>query len=178
MEIVNDQLIIIVPNSEALIEAQHHGIKDRSVGQYYMSEKVDEVKKFLNNLTGYFYLDLLVTKLNTTVLLEKLRSNALQSCYKSNLITQDSALKSLEWVIKIDHLHKIQPPTINEYAKYLKFDTSDEILRCYLRLCLGDLCKIVIRKLCNYCFILYIEENGSFNQKLQDDEFSKWEINR
>lgn len=177
MEIKDDRLSIFVPNSEAVIEAQHYGIKNRTVGQYYMSEKTDQVISFLNNMNGDFFVDLLITKHNMEKLLEKLKSNLLQSSFKNNLKTQDSTLKSLDWILKSDHLHKITPPTVNEHAKYLKFNSSDEVLRCMLRLCLGDLCKIIIRKLSYNCFLIYIEENGSFSQKLDDDEFSKWEKN-
>ena len=36
--IYKDYIEITIPNSEASIDAQHVGIKDRSVGSYYMSD--------------------------------------------------------------------------------------------------------------------------------------------
>ena len=40
-----DRIEISIPNSEASICAQHEGIKDRSVGSYYMSDIYENVKK-------------------------------------------------------------------------------------------------------------------------------------
>ena len=39
-----DRIEITVPNSEASICAQHEGIKDRTVGSYYMSDIYENVK--------------------------------------------------------------------------------------------------------------------------------------
>ena len=75
MEIFVDRIEVHVPNSEALIEAQHYGIKDRTVGQYYMSEKSNEVIGFLNNLQGVFYLDFHISRSNIIALIEKLKEN-------------------------------------------------------------------------------------------------------
>lgn len=48
----NNLLRFDIPNSEASIDAQHFGIKDRTVGQYYMSEQYEICNGFLENLEG------------------------------------------------------------------------------------------------------------------------------
>ena len=55
--IYDNRIEISIPNSEAMICAQHVGIKDRTVGSYYMSESAGDVIAFLNNLKGEFYID-------------------------------------------------------------------------------------------------------------------------
>lgn len=178
MEIFENYIEINVPNSEALIEAQHFGIKNRTVGQYYMSEKHNEVISFLNNLEGKFYLDLYVSFGNIEILLAKLKDNRLETCFKTGLTSQTAALKTIDWYMhKNDHLYRIESPTVNDQAKYLKFDITDEYLKCFLRLCLGDLSKIIIKKLSNDCFLIYIKENETFQDKLDNDIFARWENN-
>jgi hypothetical protein len=177
MEIFVDRIEVHVPNSEALIEAQHYGIKDRTVGQYYMSEKSNEVIGFLNNLQGVFYLDFHISRSNIIALIEKLKDNRLENCFKTNLISQYSTLKTIDWLITKDHLYEISPPSINENNKYLKFDLTNTYQKCFFRLCLGDLTKIVIRKMSSDCFVIYLDENGTFQSKLDNNEFNNWEIN-
>ena len=140
-------------------------------------KKTSGVLDFLNLLEGQFYLDLCITKSNITVLMNKIKDNAIEACFKTQLSSQESALDSLDWLLKSGHIHQINPPTINEHAKYLKFDTDDDYLRCFVRLCLGDLCKIIIKKLSKNCFIIYLEENGTFESKLDNDVFTEWECN-
>jgi hypothetical protein len=175
MEILKDRIEINVPNSEALIEAQHHGIKDRTVGQYYMSERTSHVLDFLNQLRGTFYLDFCVSKSNIQLLLDKLVNNKLESCFKTNLTSQFSTIKTIDSQVQKIHLYPINPPTINDNGKYLKFDYSNIYHKCFFRLCLGDLTKIIIRRLDQTCFVIYLEENNTFEAKLASDEFSKWE---
>ena len=52
-----DRIEITVPNSEASICAQHEGIKDRTVGSYYMSDIYENVKEFLNDFVGLYYIN-------------------------------------------------------------------------------------------------------------------------
>ena len=53
----DDRIEISIPNSEASICAQHEGIKDRTVGSYYMSDIYENVKSFLNDFEGNYYID-------------------------------------------------------------------------------------------------------------------------
>ena len=48
----NNIIRIDVPNSEANINAQHWGIKDREVGSYYMSDNSLKCINFLSDFIG------------------------------------------------------------------------------------------------------------------------------
>jgi len=160
MYIKNDMLIVEVPNSEANLSAQFLGIKDRTVGQYYMSEIQDQVLSFLNNLEGNYYIDFLRTKQNIAKYIEKLKSSDFEKCLKSRLKPQIAALESIEWIHNEGKsLHKINPPSINSQKKYLKLDNDDNFIRIFKDLILGDLITINIQKLSFDSFLLYLDIN-------------------
>ena len=48
----NNIIRIDVPNSEANINAQHWGIKDREVGSYYMSDNSLKCINFFSDFIG------------------------------------------------------------------------------------------------------------------------------
>ena len=58
LEIKNNLMIFSIPNSEAIVDIQRKTNKIRTVGSYYLSNLADQAEKFLNNLNGYFYVDL------------------------------------------------------------------------------------------------------------------------
>lgn len=157
MYIKNDVLIIQVPNSEASISSQLLGIKDRTVGQYYMSEIEEEVISFLNNLKGNFYIDFLRTKYNIESFIHNLKQSGFEYCLKSKLKPQIAALESINWIHNEDKsLHKINPPTINSNKKYLKFDNTDNFIKIFKDLIIGDLITINVKKVAFDAFLIYL----------------------
>jgi len=160
MYIKNDMLIVEVPNSEANLSAQFLGIKDRTVGQYYMSEIQDEVLSFLNNLEGNFYIDFLRTKQNIGYYIKKLKDSGFEQCLKSKLKPQIACLESIEWIhTEGKSLHKINPPSVNSKKKYLKLDNNDNFVRIFKDLIIGDLITINIQQLSFNSFLLFLDIN-------------------
>lgn len=157
MYIKNDMLVIEVPNSEASLSAQFLGIKDRTVGQYYMSEIQDEVLSFLNNLEGNFYIDFLRTKYNLETFIHYLKESGFENCLKSKLKPQIAALESINWIHNEGKsLHKINSPSVNVNRKYLKLDNSDNFIRIFKDLIVGDLITINIHKVSSNAFLIYL----------------------
>lgn len=159
IRIYENQLIINIPNSEASINAQHTGIKNRTVGQYYMSDKYHEVINFLNNLEGNFYIDFSRTYNYMKPMIDELVERELEDCFKCNLKTQISALETFSWLITNEEdLTKIETPIITETRKYLKFTTSNEYFALFRDICLGDLTSICIKKISNNTFLIYAKK--------------------
>lgn len=174
---INDEYIeIIVPNSEATINAQHNGIVDRSVGSYYMSENQEECSKFLNNLSGKYYIDIPTCYFNAIRFIKKLKDSNYESAFKHLLRPQKSAIETLKWYMdsEKEYLHTIPAPTINENNKYLRFENQDPIFDLIKTLTLGDLIKITIKKIGIDCFVIYIDENEKFDEYLKNNKFLQW----
>lgn len=160
MYIDHDVLIINVPNSEANLSAQFKGIKDRTVGQYYMSEMQDEILLFLNNLEGNFFIDFLRTKYYLENYVEYLKDNGFEDCLKSKLKPQIAAIESINWIDSVGKsLHKIAAPSINTNKKYLKLDNADNFIRIFKDLVIGDLITINIKKISFDVFLIYLKNN-------------------
>jgi len=157
MYIKDDILVIEVPNSEANLSAQFLGIKDRTVGQYYMSEIQDQVVLFLNNMKGNFYIDFLRTKYNLENYINYLKEKGFENCLKSKLKPQIAALESISWIHNEGKsLHKINPPTINQNKKYLKLDNTDNFIRIFKDLIIGDIITINILRMSSNSFLIFL----------------------
>lgn len=171
----NDNFVIHVPNSEASIKAQHVGIKDRSVGQYYLSEKAMLVNSFFNNMSGSFYIDFLRTRENLNPLLNRIIDLNMQNVFKSKLVDQKNSMKSLKWILDSENgFHKIDFPVITASSKYLKFNTVDEYYLVFRDMCLGDFVDIKIVRLSKDCFVMYAYDNGKFDIMYENGELEKW----
>ena len=126
-----DRIDILVPNSEAVICAQHEGIKDRTVGSYYMSESYIDVKTFLNNFEGNFYIDLAKTYYDMNKLYEEIEKQEKISVFKSCLVDQYAIIDEIDEILKSNNETIIKIPNlmVNDNAKYLKFDRNDETVK-------------------------------------------------
>lgn len=169
---LNDKIEIIIPNSEASIIAQHIGIKDRTVGAYYMSENYDGVKVFFNNFNGKIYLDLFRTKQNLENMFNYIIEENKTNLFKSNIIEQLTLINDIESNKKYDY-YEIKMPVVNENQKYIKFIKEENNIKLFEDLLLGDLTKIVIKKLNNNTFIMY----GDVIDNYQDQIDVKFHIN-
>ena len=164
-----------VPNSEANLNAQHNGNKQRTVGSYYMSERCDECLRFLNNLSGDFYVGILLTIKNCKEIIDFLVDNNYCTAFKELLIPQQNQLKALEWLIdNKEYFYKIDAPTINENRKYLKLDNFDELILGIKTLVLGDLCSVVFKKVGNNGYLIYVEENPNYKNIFDTNIILKW----
>lgn len=165
-----DRIEISIPNSEASICAQHEGIKDRTVGSYYMSEVYQDVKSFLNDFEGNYYIDLTKTFYNMNKLYAEIEQKDKINLFKSCLMDQYAIIDELEEIISSnrDTLVKIPNPSVNDNMKYLKFDKSNKYVKMFEDLLLGDLTMITIKKISNNCFVLYGSYLEEYKSKLDD----------
>ena len=175
MLINDDTLTITLPNSEATINAQHKGISDRTVGSYYLSEIGLEVQKFLNELNGEFYIDLLRTVSNLESMINLLTYNKLEKSFKRNLVPQTVGIKVIKnYIASNDSYYKIETPILLDKGKYLKIQSFDNIVSEFKDLCLGELTTIVFKKLSDNTFIIYGDVCKDFHDKLKNNRILKW----
>lgn len=175
----NDELIIEVPNSEAPISAQHYGIADKTVGSFYMSEKYKECYDFFNGFNGDFYFDIGFTLRNSKGILDILKKRGLINSFKSKLKIQFDSIVALEWYIAEEkcNYYLMTAPKINEQKKYLKINNLDQVFRIAKNLLLGDLTKLVFKRIGTNGFIMYIDKSNDFDKMVEDGTVFKWGVN-
>lgn len=171
----NNLLRFDVPNSEASIDAQHFGIKDRTVGQYYMSEQYEICNGFLENLEGEYYIDVALSLNNAKQIIAKLKDLNYKNAFKNNLVPQERALEVFEWALNNNGgFYKINPPTINDKQKYLKLDNEDTMVVNFKSLVIGDLCSVNFKKIGKNGFVIYVDKIDSFDQIIKDNKVLNW----
>lgn len=167
-----------IPNSEAALDAQHNGIKERTVGQYYMSDNYEGCFVFLAELKGDFYIDLSLSINNAKNILTILENKNYFDAFKTKLIAQSNQIKALEWSLKNEknYFYKINPPTINDQKKYLKLDNSDSVLTAFKTLLLGDLCSLYFKKIGDNGFVIYLDKNPNFDEIISSNKILHWMV--
>ncbi len=165
-----------VPNSEANINAQHCGIKDRTVGSYYMSDCYELCAAFLANFEGEYFIDVPLCIRNAKSVLDLLKEKGYQKAFKSELTPQFNALVALEWSLSDpnEYFHKINAPSVNEQQKYLKLDNDDDVITLFKTLVLGDLVSIYIKKVGQNGFLIYLDKNPKFNELMDNNDVLRW----
>ena len=167
-----NKIEIMIPNSEASIIAQHIGIKDRTVGSYYMSENYEGVREFFDNFEGKLYLDLIRTKSNMEKLYNYIIAENKVNLFKSNLVEQLTLVNEIETNEKHGY-YEINMPMVNDNQKYIKFSREENATKLFQDLLLGDLTKIIVIKLNKNTFIMY----GDTIDNYQDQIDVKFHIN-
>ncbi len=172
------ELVFTIPNSESPMEAQHKGIADRTVGSFYMSDRYQECFLFLNQFNGDFFVDIPLCVTQATKLLKTLKENNLEESFKNRLIPQFDAIEALKWYINGEKckFYRILAPTVNNQKKYLKFDNMDEVYKLLKTLLLGDLTKLIIKKIGANGFIIYVDIIDDFEEKIANKTISKWAL--
>lgn len=166
---------IDVPNSEANIDSQHCGIKDRTVGSYYMSECYDQCLDFLSYFKGEYLIDLELSIRNAKIILNELSEKNYQNAFKSKLVPQFNMLEALEWLANEEgYFYKMNPPSVNQNQKYLKLDNDDAAVTSFKTLVLGDLVSIYIRKIGDNGYIFYLDKSPNYENILQNNIILKW----
>lgn len=167
LKIKENKIEIYIPNSEAVVGAQKVGIKDKSVGSYYMSSKNDDIIAFLNGLNANFYVDFAKTMHNMTPVYKYILSNHKKFIFKEELKAQAEAIEQIIENGYHENYTRIRAPEINNNKKYLRFDKSkDKRIGLFQILLLGDLSKLVILKLADDCFMLYGETVDKWKEKI------------
>lgn len=176
LKIISDnQIEIYLPNSEAAINLQHNGLKDRSVGMFYMSEQYEGVKEFLNNFDGKFYVDLYRTYNFINPLVVKLHNLHFETFFKDGLKSIDETLIDIKKLIRLDSdFNKIPAPFVNDNKKYLQFDFNSLFFGFIRNVCLGDLTCIVIKKIDFDVFVIYAKDANSFDVICSTKKYLLW----
>lgn len=172
-----NELTFVIPNSEAPIEGQHKGIADRTVGSFYMSDRYIDCFAFLNQFKGEFYLDIGLCLANAKRMLTVLKNKGLSSSFKFSLRPQFEAVDALEWYSKQEscNYYSITPPTVNEQKKYLKFDNNDQVYKLLKAFLLGDLTKLIIKRIGTNGFLVRIDLCDDFDAKVSDGTVARWQ---
>lgn len=165
LNIIGNNIEIIIPNSEASIKAQHVGIKDRTVGSFYVSEYDDLVQNYLNDYNGEFYIDMFKTYMNMNVLYDCIIKMNLSNLFKDNLMNQLLICSELEKDNQYVGYYKVDSPILTETRKYLKFNKNNKYMSCFLDMLIGDLTKIVFIKNDNI-FVIYGDVVENYQEKL------------
>lgn len=165
----DDRIEISIPNSEASICAQHEGIKDRTVGSYYMSDIFENVKNFLNGFDGNYYIDFSKTYYNMNKLYEEIEKMDKISLFKSSLMDQYAIMDEVYELLNSnrDSLIQIPNPSVNDNMKYLKFDRTNKYIKMFEDLLLGDITSIIIKKMSKDCFVIYGAYLDEYKTKLE-----------
>ena len=164
-----------IPNSEASVNAQHCGIKDRTVGGYYMSDRLGECLNFLSELQGEYYLDLPLCLRNGKKILDALMERHYESSFKQRLVPQKNALTALEWCIESSGaFYKTPNPSINDQGKYLKLAPEDEMVSLVKTLMLGDLTSLYFKKIGTNGYLIYFDAMPEFEDKLNGKDIIGW----
>ncbi len=161
----DNNIEIYIPNSEASIKAQHIGIKDRTVGSYYVSEFDDLVEKYLNKYEGHFYIDLFRTYINMGNLYDYIIKNEKSDLFKDNLMNQLMICGELEKNNLYKSYYEIPSPKLTETRKYLKFDRNNKMVCYFADMLLGDITKIVFIKN-NNDYIIYGDVVEDYKDKI------------
>ena len=165
-----DRIEISIPNSEASICAQHEGIKDRSVGSYYMSDIYENVKNFLNNFEGNYFIDLSKTYFNMNKLYEDIEEMEKISLFKSSLMDQYAIMDEIYELLNSNResLVQIPNPSVNDNIKYLKLDRTNKYVKMFQDLLLGDVTSITIKKISRDCFIITGSYLPEYKEKIEN----------
>lgn len=156
--IKNNQMIFSIPNSEAILNVQRISDKQRTVGSYYLSNLADESEAFLNDLVGNFYVDLNASYLCCVNFYNELIENC-KKTYNEELFYLKQALDDIKWSScknPSSLFFETYPPVIIESRKYLKFPDQRTEMGIFRTLCLGDISEIVIEKLSNDAFRVFV----------------------
>ena len=171
-------ITIIPPNSEVGMDWQRFGNRPRTVGGYYVSRKGEEVKTFLYDFYGSYSIDLL----KSYFLCKELYENLIQNCsgyYCDGLrnlkqtINYINALladrKEAELVFEA-HL------SLTDSGKYLHIDNiNDNSINLFKKMILGDIIEIVIKKVNDKAFTIYLRPRKGVTSYLADSSlFGRW----
>jgi hypothetical protein len=162
MSLFKNTLVINVPNSEASINGQLIGIKDREVSGYYTNDdpsKYAEIKLFFED----FMYDFFVDSKKMAVYFKDYYKKVLK--YKSNFKTnlKDFDANFIHYETSDKKIKKLFYG--GESNRYIKFDVLDKLTKNFKDLILGEITQIVIEKLSDR-FSIYLKFVDNFEHLL------------
>lgn len=169
MTLRNESIEIIVPNSEAYKGAQIKGIKDSTVGGYYIQddlEKKQDILNFFNDFKLDFEIDIpSVEKYVSTIKKKVYPSKVLFKGELSNLNSNLQMIKDKNGIIP-------KMCYTGRNGRYLSFVNDDITVNALRSLILGDITKLIIEKHSSkYIIKLELLEN------YQDKLFKRVDVN-
>ena len=174
----NNTIIIIPPNSEAILEAQRFGTKTRTVGGYYVSNKSNEVTRFLNFFHGNYLIDVAFSYKNCLSFFEEMIANC-SGFYKDGLDSLTKALDLIGYTLKRNEedllFVEASEFRLTESKKYLKISGSSVFARKFKQMILGDVIEIVIKKVSDYLYVIYLRPRDTVvNFVSNRANFGRW----
>jgi hypothetical protein len=152
---INSELIQFhVPNSETIIECQRIGIKDRSVGQFYIGNNIKGVEDFIRDFDILYFIDFASCYLSLRPFFLKIKNLGVDQFYKYQMKASFDALELIQETISKDHTNSllmIEKPKLGLTKKYLKIESKKSIFSLFKQLILGDLVDLVLEK--HYKFV-------------------------
>lgn len=158
----NESIEIIVPNSEAYKGAQIKGIKDSTVGGYYIQDDLKKKQEILNFFDDF--------KLDFEIDIESVEryvSNIKKKVYSSKILFKGE-LKGLDANLQIIKDKNGSIPKMcytGKNGRYLSFMNEDKTVNALRSLILGDITKIIIEKTSSK-YIVKIELIENYQDKL------------
>lgn len=174
----NGTVVIIPPNSEAVNEAQRFGSKPRTVGSYYVSNKAEEVTKFLNFFRGNYLIDIAFSYKNCLPFFKEMIANC-RGFYKDGLESLKKTLDFIDYLFKVNQEESLFVEAtefgLTESKKYLKISGSSTYVRHFKQMILGDVIEIVIKKVSDYLFVVFLRPREEVVDLASNrDNFGRW----
>ena len=157
----NNRIKVVIPNSEATISAQLKCIKDSEVTGYYMNDKEEVKKEFVDYLAEEYEYILNVPA--TVQLIKAIKDEFYEDynmIYKDNL---SSLEKSLDYFSRVNN-NFIRIPKMyysGQNNRYYKFENTDVVIKKLREILYGDITGFYISKQNNYYVITpFLVENA------------------
>lgn len=177
----HNRIKVVIPNSEATISAQLKCIKDSEVTGYYMNDKEEIKKEFVNYLANeYDY----ILNVNATIdVINKIKNNFYEEykdIYKDKFYCLNTSLDFFK-NSKNNYLRIPRMFYSGKNNRYFKFDNKDLTVKKLRDVLYGDITGFYISTNNNYYVITpYVVENAEEilkNQKikiLNNDDIKYW----
>lgn len=142
MYLHNEKIVVDIPNSEAVVDCQIKGIKDRDVTGYYTNDDRSlkkGIETFFGNFDMAFEIDVWHTQLYVNNINEKVMP--LKKSFKSGLANFNSNAN-------VFNENKLIPAMFfgGTDGRYLKFDNNNLICKAFKNILLGDITSLIIEK--------------------------------
>jgi hypothetical protein len=138
-----------IPNSETIIECQRKGIKDRSVGQYYIGNNIKAIEDFLRDFDLLYFVDFANSYVSLEAFLLKIKNLGVDKLYKYEMKASLDAIELIKEAISKDHSNsffRVEKPKLGLSKKYLKIESKMSIYSLFKQLILGDLIDLILEK--------------------------------
>ncbi len=176
----NDRSIITIipPNSEVSQDWQRLGNKPRTVGGYYVSKKESEIKSFLYDFYGSYSINLVISY----YLCKELYEALIEHCagyYVDGLNHLKQTLNYIKALLaerKETQLIFDARLSLTDSGKYLHIENiNDNRISFFKRMILGDVIEIVIKRIDDKTFTIYLRPREGVTHYLEDYSlFGRW----